>query len=73
MPERSVTYRLIGDFDAVVGRYVLMFAADPVSVVRAAVDHLKPGGLVAFQTRLHARALLGAAVFAFGASVEVDY
>lgn len=37
------------DFDAVVGRYVLMFAADPVSVVRAAVDHLKPGGLVAFQ------------------------
>ncbi|HTT36540.1 MAG TPA: methyltransferase domain-containing protein [Burkholderiales bacterium] len=36
-------------FDAVVGRYVLMFVPDPLANLRAAVDHLRPGGVVAIQ------------------------
>jgi ubiquinone/menaquinone biosynthesis C-methylase UbiE len=37
------------DFDAVVGRYVLMFMADPAAAIKAAADHLRPGGVAAFQ------------------------
>ncbi len=37
------------DFDALVGRYVLMFVPDPVAVMRGAVSHLRPGGIAAFQ------------------------
>jgi ubiquinone/menaquinone biosynthesis C-methylase UbiE len=36
-------------FDAVVGRFILMFLPDPVSVLRSAVDLVRPGGVVAFQ------------------------
>jgi hypothetical protein len=36
------------DFDAVVGRLVLMYAADPGALLWALVGHLKPGGVVAF-------------------------
>jgi ubiquinone/menaquinone biosynthesis C-methylase UbiE len=36
------------DFDAVVGRYVLMFMPDPVAAMRAVVGHLRPGGIAAF-------------------------
>jgi SAM-dependent methyltransferase len=36
-------------FDAVVGRMVLMYSADPVSTMRTLLRHLKPGGVVAFQ------------------------
>lgn len=36
-------------FDAVVGRFILMFLPDPVSVLRSAVRLLRPGGIVAFQ------------------------
>src|SRR5215813_13869216 len=36
-------------FDAVVGRYVLMFAPDAVATLRAAVNHLRPGGVAAIQ------------------------
>ena len=36
-------------FDAVVGRFILMFLPDPVSVLRSAVQLLRPGGAVAFQ------------------------
>jgi ubiquinone/menaquinone biosynthesis C-methylase UbiE len=36
-------------FDAVVGRFILMFLPDPVSVLRSAVRLLRPGGVVAFQ------------------------
>lgn len=32
------------DFDAVVGRYVLIWVRDPGQVLRAAVRHLRPGG-----------------------------
>ena len=37
------------DFDAVVGRNVLMYVADPSAVLRVGVEHLRPGGIVAFQ------------------------
>jgi len=36
-------------FDAVVGRWVLMYQADPVAVVRGLADLVRPGGIVAFQ------------------------
>jgi ubiquinone/menaquinone biosynthesis C-methylase UbiE len=40
---------LARDFDAVVGRYVLMFMPDPGRALREIVDHLRPGGIAAFQ------------------------
>jgi hypothetical protein len=36
-------------FDAVVGRFFLMFLTNPVSVLRSAVDLVRPGRVVAFQ------------------------
>lgn len=36
-------------FDAVVGRYILMFLRDPVSVLRDVSRIVRPGGVVAFQ------------------------
>lgn len=36
-------------FDAVVGRWVLMYQPDPVDLVRRLVDLVRPGGIVAFQ------------------------
>ena len=36
-------------FDAVVGRLILMFLSDPVSVLRSAVRLVRPGGVLAFQ------------------------
>jgi 2-polyprenyl-3-methyl-5-hydroxy-6-metoxy-1,4-benzoquinol methylase len=35
-------------FDAIVGRYVLMFSPDPVAMLRGVARHLKPGGIVVF-------------------------
>lgn len=35
-------------FDAVIGRYVLMFQADPVTMLRKCAAHLRPGGLIVF-------------------------
>lgn len=35
-------------FDAIVGRYVLMFQPDPAAMLRRLVRHLRPGGLVVF-------------------------
>ena len=40
---------LDGDFDAVVGRWVLQYTPDPVAVLRRARGWLRPGGIVAFQ------------------------
>ena len=38
-----------GEFDAVVGRLVLMYMADPAEALRDLTRCLKPGGIVAFQ------------------------
>jgi ubiquinone/menaquinone biosynthesis C-methylase UbiE len=35
-------------FDAIVGRYVLMFQADPAEMLRGLARHLRPGGVIAF-------------------------
>ena len=35
-------------FDAVVGRYVLMFQHDPTTILRKLAAHVRPGGVVAF-------------------------
>ena len=37
------------DFDAVIGRLVLMYIADPGAALKQFVAHLGPGGIVAFQ------------------------
>jgi SAM-dependent methyltransferase len=37
------------DFDAVVGRCVLFFAREPAALVRRLTDHVRDGGIVAFQ------------------------
>jgi SAM-dependent methyltransferase len=37
------------DFDAVVGRWILMYLQDPAAVLRRLLGHLRPGGVVAFQ------------------------
>lgn len=39
---------LLGPFDAVVGRLVLMYVADPVEAVCSLARHLRPGGVMAF-------------------------
>ncbi len=36
-------------FDALVGRFVLMYMADPVVALKKLITHLKPDGIVAFQ------------------------
>ena len=38
-----------GDFDACVGRYILMHLPDPVAAIRLAARSVRPGGIVAFQ------------------------
>jgi ubiquinone/menaquinone biosynthesis C-methylase UbiE len=40
---------LVGHFDAVVGRLVLMYMADPAEALRRLADRVRPGGVVAFQ------------------------
>jgi ubiquinone/menaquinone biosynthesis C-methylase UbiE len=53
---RNVSFR-VGDpseiafdrpFDAVVGRYVLLFQADSAAMVRTLAEHLRPGGTIVF-------------------------
>jgi len=38
-----------GEFDAAVGRLVLMYQADPTEALRAVAERLRSGGVVAFQ------------------------
>ena len=45
----SGSCRLTEPFDAVVGRAVLMYAADPAEALRSLLPHLRSGGVVAFQ------------------------
>lgn len=40
---------LEGQFDAVVGRFVMFWVGDVVAVLRACVQHLRPGGIAVFQ------------------------
>jgi SAM-dependent methyltransferase len=35
-------------FDAVVGRYVLMFNPDPAAMLKSAARHVRPGGVIVF-------------------------
>ena len=39
------------DFDAVVGRYILMYVGNPEETLRVAASHVRPGGIVAFEER----------------------
>ena len=43
------TLDLPNDFDALVGRLVLMYLPDPVETLKQLATHLRPGGIVAFQ------------------------
>lgn len=45
-------------FDAVVGRFILMFVENPAAVLRAACRLVRPGGIVAFQEPSYAPFLL---------------
>ncbi len=40
--------RIDGDFDAIVGRFVLMFLPDPAATLQSLTAHLRPGGIVVF-------------------------
>jgi SAM-dependent methyltransferase len=40
---------IVGPFDAIIGRLVLMYYPDPVDAIRGLTRYLKPGGLMIFQ------------------------
>jgi ubiquinone/menaquinone biosynthesis C-methylase UbiE len=44
-----ISIGLDDDFDAVVGRWILMYLRDPVTVLRGLVGRVRPGGIIAFQ------------------------
>src|ERR1700722_3774477 len=64
LPPRRVhsqTYRCdpvdmayVRPFDAVVGRYVLMFQADASAMLRGLARHVRPGGVIVFTSRIGA-------------------
>lgn len=37
------------EFDAIIGRFILMHLPEPAAVLRRLTEHLRPGGVVAFQ------------------------
>ena len=43
------TRKLPADFDALVGRFVMMYMANPTDALRHLITHVRPGGIVAFQ------------------------
>lgn len=49
LPGDFRTAAIDGAFDAVIGRYVLMYLGDPVEALRTVVARLRPGGVAAFQ------------------------
>ncbi|MGT2466559.1 class I SAM-dependent methyltransferase [Mesorhizobium atlanticum] len=42
------TFAFDVSFDAIVGRYVLMFSPDPIEMLRGISRHLRPGGVIVF-------------------------
>jgi SAM-dependent methyltransferase len=74
---QSEAAQIPGDrpFDAVVGRYILMFLPDPVTVLRFLSHVVRPGGVVAFQEPCWRSFLEQAAampLWSVGASLLVD-
>jgi len=49
LPGDFRTAAVDGEFDAVIGRYVLMYLGDPVEAVRTVLARVRPGGVAAFQ------------------------
>ena len=49
IPSDARTLEFADKFDALVGRFVLMYMADPVDALVQLLTHLKPGGIVVFQ------------------------
>ena len=47
--EDVLNVRLEQEFDAIIGRFILMHLPEPAAVLRRLLDHLRPGGVVAFQ------------------------
>jgi SAM-dependent methyltransferase len=43
------TMTFVEPFDAVVGRFVLLFCSEPVAVLRRVTGHVRAGGVIAFQ------------------------
>ena len=43
------TLDLPNDFDALIGRLILLYLPDPVATLKQLATHLRPGGIVAFQ------------------------
>jgi len=43
------TLELPDDFDAIVGRLVLLYMSDPAEALKKLITHLRPAGIVAFQ------------------------
>ena len=48
---REIT--LDNDFDALIGRLILSHQLEPESTLRSLAEHLKPGGVVAFEEPDH--------------------
>ena len=42
-------FQFDGQFDAIVGRFILMFLPDPVATLRSLARRLHPGGVMVFQ------------------------
>jgi len=49
LPGDFRTAAVDGAFDAVIGRYVLMYLGDPVAALRAVLSRVRPGGVAALQ------------------------
>jgi 2-polyprenyl-3-methyl-5-hydroxy-6-metoxy-1,4-benzoquinol methylase len=49
LTENILHLTLDREFDAIVGRFILMHLPEPAAVVRHLIQHLRPGGIVVFQ------------------------
>ena len=48
-PATSTHLDVASDFDAVVGRWILMYLAEPADLLRRVQAHVRPGAVIAFQ------------------------